>query len=172
MFRPSITDSRKQVWKHVGLAFLLAGIATLAMMLTARAEDAPPGVYQRAAVQPVAKQRYAMRDSNGNVIGGRPSGCPHRFCGCEASLYLFGRIIPELNLAWNWAVRFQRAAPGPRMAAVRHGHVMVLISHVSGSDWLVHDGNSGGGKTREHVRSIAGYVIVDPQAPRIREASR
>jgi hypothetical protein len=44
---------------------------------------------------------------------------------------------------------------------------MVLISHVSGSDWLVHDGNSGGGMTREHVRSIKGYVIVDPMASRV-----
>jgi hypothetical protein len=52
------------------------------------------------------------------------------------------------------------AAPG--MAAARSGHVMILISHVSGSDWLVHDGNSGGGLTREHIRSIAGYGIVDP----------
>jgi hypothetical protein len=52
------------------------------------------------------------------------------------------------------------AAPG--MAAARSGHVMILMSHVSGSDWLVHDGNSGGGLTREHVRSIRGYVIVDP----------
>ena len=33
---------------------------------------------------------------------------------------------------------------------------MILMSHVSGKDWLVHDGNSGGGKTREHVRSISG----------------
>jgi hypothetical protein len=41
---------------------------------------------------------------------------------------------------------------------------MVLISHVGGSDWLVHDGNSGGHKTREHVRSIAGYIVVDPRA--------
>lgn len=118
----------------------------------------------------LSAKRHAATD--GTVIGRRPAGCPHRFCGCEASLYLFGRIIPDLNLAWNWAVRFQRAAPGPRMAAVRHGHVMVIIAHVSGDDYLVHDGNSGGGKTREHVRSIKGYVIVDPQSPRIREARR
>jgi hypothetical protein len=49
------------------------------------------------------------------------------------------------------------------MAAVRSHHVMVLISHVGGSDWLVHDGNSGGGLTREHVRSISGYTVVNPQ---------
>jgi hypothetical protein len=96
------------------------------------------------------------------VIGHRPSGCPHRFCGCEASLYKFGKIIPDLNLASNWIRRFPRTVAGPGMAAARSGHVMILISHVSGSDWLVHDGNSGGGLTREHVRSIRGYVTVDP----------
>ena len=48
------------------------------------------------------------------------------------------------------------------MAAVRNHHVMVLMSHVGGSDWMVHDGNSGGGLTRDHVRSINGYIIVDP----------
>jgi hypothetical protein len=104
---------------------------------------------------------------DGKVIGSRPAGCPHRFCGCEASLYLFGSIRPELNLAWNWVRYFRRTAPAPRMAAARRGHVMVLISHVSGDEWLVHDGNSGGGKTREHVRSIRGYVIVDPSAARV-----
>jgi hypothetical protein len=30
----------------------------------------------------------------------------------------------------------------------------------------VHDGNSGGGLTRDHVRSISGYIIVDPQGSR------
>lgn len=95
------------------------------------------------------------------VIGGRPAGCPHRFCGCGASLHLFGRIIPALNLAANW-LRFPRAAPAPNMAAARRGHVMVLKRHLGGNVWLVHDSNSGGGKTRLHARSIAGFVIVDP----------
>jgi hypothetical protein len=95
------------------------------------------------------------------TVGGRPSGCPHAFCGCEASLYRFGKIIPQLNLAANWR-RFPRAAPGPGMAAVRSGHVMILQAHVSGDVWNVHDGNSGGHVTREHSRSIAGYTIVDP----------
>jgi len=111
--------------------------------------------------------RPRVSDANGNgagVIGGRPHGCPHAFCGCEASLYLFGRIIPSLNLAANWIRQFPRAHPAPGMAAARNHHVMVLISHVGGSDWLVHDGNSGGHKTREHVRSIAGYIVVDPRA--------
>jgi hypothetical protein len=103
-------------------------------------------------------------DANGNsgVIGRRPDGCPRAFCGCEASIYVFGHIRPELNLASNWAKRFPRSSPAPGMVAVRNHHVMVLMSHVDGRDWLVHDGNSGGGLTREHIMSIGGYVIVNP----------
>jgi hypothetical protein len=97
------------------------------------------------------------------IVSGRPSGCPHAFCGCEASLFRFGRIIPQLNLAANWR-RFPRAPPGPGMAAVRSGHVMILQQQVAGNIWYVHDGNSGGHVTREHPRSIAGYTIVDPSA--------
>jgi hypothetical protein len=103
-------------------------------------------------------------DANGNparVIGGRPAGCPHAYCGCSASLYLFGRIIPALNLAANW-LKFPRAHPAPGMVAARRHHVFVLLRHVTGHRWFVHDGNSGRHLTREHVRSIAGYVIVDP----------
>ena len=106
----------------------------------------------------------AAVDANGGaVVNRRPHGCPHRFCGCEASLYLFGKIRPELNLASNWIRKFPRTSPAPGMVAARSGHVMVLMSHVEGNDWLVHDGNSGGGLTREHVRSIKGYVIVNPR---------
>jgi hypothetical protein len=97
------------------------------------------------------------------VVGSRPIGCPHAFCGCEAALFRFGRIIPQLNLAANWR-RFPRSAPAPGMAAVRSGHVLILQQHVAGDVWYVHDGNSGGHVTREHPRSIAGYTIVDPSA--------
>jgi hypothetical protein len=106
-------------------------------------------------------QAMASIPSDERIVNGRPSGCPHAFCGCEASLYKFGRIIPALNLASNWR-RFPRAAPAPGMAAVRSGHVMILQRQVSGNVWTVHDGNSGGHVTREHSRSIAGYTIVDP----------
>ena len=110
--------------------------------------------------------RHDVLDANGNtvVVGHRPQGCPHAFCGCEASLYLFGRIRPELNLAFTWMKKFPRTVAAPGMAAVRRHHVMVLMRHVDGSNWLVHDGNSGGHLTREHVVSINGYVIVDPSA--------
>ncbi|MEH2705242.1 hypothetical protein DXU06_10860 [Bradyrhizobium elkanii] len=95
------------------------------------------------------------------VLGARPHGCPHAFCGCGASLYLFGRIIPRLNLAAAWFA-FPRARPAPRMAAVRRHHVFVLVEQLEAAIWLVHDSNSGGGLTRLHARSLAGFIIVDP----------
>ena len=103
----------------------------------------------------------------GGVVGGRPAGCPHAFCGCEASRYVFGRIIPELNLAYNWIRKFPRTSPAPGMAAARNHHVMILIQQVDGSDWLVHDGNSGGHLTRDHVRPINADIIVNPQGSRV-----
>jgi hypothetical protein len=88
-------------------------------------------------------QSMASIPNEEKIVNGRFSGCPHAFCGCEASLYKFGRIIPELNLASHWR-RFPRAAPAPGMAAVRSGHVMILQQQVGGDVWNVHDGNSGG----------------------------
>jgi len=111
-------------------------------------------------------------DANVNeaVVGGRPAGCPTEFCGRETSLYVFGEIRRELNLASAWMRKFPRAQPAPGMAVVRNHHVMILMRHVDGKDWLVHDGNSGGRKTREHIRSISGYVVVDPHGTRAASA--
>ena len=92
-----------------------------------------------------------------------PAGCPRRlFCGCGAAVRVFGSPVRHLWVAANW-LRFPRAGPAPGMAAARRGHVFVLESHVGGDLWLVTDHNSGGGLSRLHVRSISGYVIVDPR---------
>lgn len=103
----------------------------------------------------------SVAPSGSGVIGGRPVGCPAAFCGCGASLHLFGRIIPALNLAANW-LRFPRASPAPKMAAVRQHHVFVLEQHISGDVWLAYDANGGSHKTWLHQRSISGYQIVNP----------
>ncbi len=123
-----------------------------------RAPKARPALSYGAPSPSIA---YTAEKVAAQVIGGRPAGCPYRFCGCGASLHLFGKIIPSLNLAANW-LRFPRAEPAPRMAAARRGHVFVLERHIAGNVWLVHDSNSGRGKTRLHARSIAGYVVVNP----------
>ena len=97
------------------------------------------------------------------IVSGRPSGCPRSFCGCGASLRVFGRIVPELNLAANW-LRFPRTSPAPGMVAARHGHVFVLEAHVEGDTWMAYDANSGGHATRIHPRSLRGYTVVNPRA--------
>lgn len=105
-------------------------------------------------------------NSVGSIVS-HPAGCPWRaFCGCGASIRVFGRSVRELWLARAW-FRFPRAAPAPGMAAVRNHHVMILESHVGGSVWVVYDANSGGHATRIHERSIAGYVIVNPRGSRL-----
>lgn len=101
------------------------------------------------------------------ILGGRPAGCPRRFCGCVASIKLFGRIRADLNLASNWLRKFPRTNPAPMMAAARPGHVMVLLEHAGGDKWKVHDGNSGGGLTRIHIRSIRGFAVVNPHHERV-----
>ena len=61
--------------------------------------------YQSNSEQRVARLRNAMADANvgsEQVVGGRPAGCPRSFCGCGASIRVFGRIVPGLNLASNW----------------------------------------------------------------------
>lgn len=93
-----------------------------------------------------------------------PSGCPRRdFCACGAAVRIFGKPIRSLWLAANW-FKFPRTHPHTGAVAVRRHHVFVLERHISGSTWLVYDANSGHHRTRIHPRSIAGYVIVDPQA--------
>jgi hypothetical protein len=121
---------------------------------------APRPLAEPGAVEPISMAGGAWREA-ARVIGGRPHGCPARFCGCGASLHLFGKIIPALNLAANW-LRFPRAAPALDMVAARRGHVFVLKYHISGNTWMVFDANSGGRRIRIHPRSIAGFTIVNP----------
>lgn len=91
-----------------------------------------------------------------------PFPCPRvAFCGCGASVKVFGKPVRELYLARAW-YRFPRSQPAPGTVAVRPGHVFVLLSHISGNVWSVYDANSGKRLTRIHPRSIAGFTIVNP----------
>ena len=128
----------------------------------------PHQVYNARRSQTLQRENASMSYAsaavgNGQVVGHRPAGCPRNFCGCGASIKVFGRIVPELNLASNW-LRFPRAAPAPGMVAARHGHVFVLEQHVNGDVWMAYDANSGGHATRVHERSIRGYTVVNPRA--------
>lgn len=92
-----------------------------------------------------------------------PPGCPPRaFCGCGVALDVFGRHVRELWLARNW-FRFPRTSPAAGMVAVRRNHVFV-IREVRGPNLvLAYDPNSGGRKTRLHVRSLRGFTVVNPR---------
>jgi hypothetical protein len=133
---------------------------------------------QAVARQPAPRRRAAYRthrrvpeglamvmaEGAGRIVS-HPPGCPSRaFCGCGASVRVFGRSVRSLWRAAEWLRRFPRAQPAPGMVAARPGHVFVLERQISGSTWLVYDANSGHHRTRVHPRSIAGFVIVDPSA--------
>lgn len=116
------------------------------------------------ATKSVAARSYASANQDTTIIGGRPSGCPHAYCGCGLAKYL-GLDDARLNLAWNWAVYFPRES-GPRagLAAVSRAHVMYIESSAGDGQWLVRDYNSGGGLSRLHVRDVRGYVFVNPHS--------
>jgi hypothetical protein len=117
------------------------------------------------AIRTRAIEVYAAVD-DGEVIGGRPEGCPHAYCGCGLRKYL-GLSDVRLNLASNWARFFPReAAPRAGLAAVRTGHVMYIEASAGPGLWKVRDYNSGGGLSRVHVRDVRGYIFVDPRRPR------
>jgi hypothetical protein len=110
-----------------------------------------------------ARVQLDASGNEGTIIGGRPAGCPHNYCGCGLRMYL-GISDKRFNLAWNWARYFPRTSAHGGAAAVRRSHVMLLESHVSGTIWIVRDYNSGSGLSRVHERNVRGYVFVDPHA--------
>ena len=101
------------------------------------------------------------------VVGGRPAGCPWRYCGCGVSLKVFGKIIPKLNLALNWKLMFPRTSPAPGMVAARSGHVFYIESVNSDGSVVAYDPNSGGHKTRVHTVSLRGFTVVDPHGSKL-----
>jgi hypothetical protein len=127
----------------------------------AASQNAMAAVPAVPVVDAAGNRAYAMADA-AQIIGGRPSDCPHSYCGCGLRKYL-GLEDKRLNLASNWARLFPRES-GPRagVAAVRSGHVMYIEGAAGNGQWLVRDYNSGGGLSRVHVRDVRGYVFVDP----------
>lgn len=118
------------------------------------------GVARKIYTPPAAHTQLG-RISDAQIVE-HPSGCPSRlFCGCGAAVRVFGAPVRDLWLASNW-FRFPRAAPAPGMVAVSRHHVFVLEAELGSGLWQVFDANSGGGATRIHARSLAGYTIVNP----------
>lgn len=109
-------------------------------------------------------KHYASNRESKSQIVEHPSGCPHvAFCGCGTAGFLLGKIVRYggLAIAANW-MKFPKAAPAPMMAAVKRHHVFAILKVLPGNKVLAYDPNSGGHKTRIHVRSLAGYRVVNP----------
>jgi hypothetical protein len=121
------------------------------------------GTTAAPAFESVGARTFAMAGT-GTIIGSRPTGCPHSYCGCGLRMHL-GLSDVRLNLASNWA-RLLPRQPGPAagLAAVRNHHVMYIESAAGNGQWLVRDYNSGGGLSRMHVRDVRGYIFVNPRA--------
>jgi hypothetical protein len=130
------------------------------------------GSVERTKRRPIRQARHERRHGRratihyeARVAGYRPSGCPYRWCGCGVSLKVFGRIIPELNLAANWR-RFPTAVASAGNVAWRSGHVF-LIEAVNGDGTvLAYDPNSGGHVAHVHNRSLRGFHVVNPHGGR------
>jgi len=121
-------------------------------------------IANRAAVVDAASNRTVRVADQGTIIGTRPEGCPHTYCGCGLRKYL-GLSDVRLNLAANWARLFpHESAPRAGLAAVRSGHVMYIEAAAGDGQWLIRDYNSGGGLSRMHVRDVRGYAFVNPHA--------
>lgn len=148
----------------------LVGLSTSEALARPRVQQATitcdqSGCSDRRSPQPVQRAAQAAGEAVDRAarLIPHPAGCPRRaFCGCGAAIRIFGQARRDLWLAAAW-LRFPRAAPAPGMAAARRGHVFVLEQHVGGDQWLVTDYNSGGRKSRVHVRSIRGFAIVNPR---------
>lgn len=90
-------------------------------------------------------------------LGGRPKGCPGPWCGCWYSLHKFGRIIPRLNLARNWAKEGTPAhGPGVGVTVVWPHHVGEIVGRGK-RGWIVLSGNDGHA-VRERERSLRGAI--------------
>lgn len=118
----------------------------------------------RAEAVDATGNRVVLTANEGTIIGGRPNGCPHSYCGCGLRMHL-GLSDVRLNLASNWARLFPReSAPQAGLVAVRSGHVMYIEAAAGNGQWLIRDYNSGGGLSRMHVRDVRGYAFVNPRA--------
>lgn len=153
----------------LALALLLAPVPASAGLCVDSPQECTAAPYSAAVVGYAGKGHRVA----GHSIGGtsaqilpHPDGCPRRaFCGCGASVAVFGRSIRSLWLAANW-FQFPHADPAPGMVAVRRHHVFVIEQVLEGGKVLAYDANSGGHLTRRHVRSLAGFSVRDPHGTR------
>lgn len=126
-----------------------------------RRQDAPTPRCSGHGCREAKASRKRIQGHDTQIVA-RPTECPTRaYCGCASSIKVFGRPIRDLYLAANW-LKFPRAEAAPGMVAARHGHVFVIQEVLGNNMVLAYDPNSGQHLTRIHVRSLAGFKVVNP----------
>ena len=144
-------------------------LAALALVTFSTVADARPRAAQGLAAEcgvtmpcgetdaQADRARYAEpRTGRAPSQGGRPAGCPSRWCGCWLGKHL-GIARRDLWLARNWA-GVGRPAGGPRSGAIAvwRSHVGI-VKAVEGKRIQVLSGNDGNA-VRERWRSSAGVI--------------
>jgi hypothetical protein len=118
---------------------------------------------RRVVRAPVRVNQSTVAQASSRQTLPHPAGCPRRlFCGCGASVHLFGHVKAGLMLAANW-LKFPPASPAPGMVAARRGHVFVIDRVLGNGMVMAYDYNSGGGRSHYHARSLAGYSVRNPK---------
>jgi hypothetical protein len=105
--------------------------------------------YDYSAKRHSKRVRYAAADQQYSYQseGGRPSGCPHAWCGCWLSMQLFGENRRELWRAFNW-LKFPKTSPHVGAVAVMGrkggGHVGLVTGFDDNDNPILKSGNSLG----------------------------
>lgn len=160
--------SKKIILSFVASAFLVATSAVtptlaspdLSSVVSAAYDSNTGGVKTQTSNKKKAKVKsHTSNTTKIAVSGGRYNAGPKpgRWCGWYMRT-LFGGG-PEYNLARNWAKRGVSAG-GPRIGAVVvwRGHVGLITGKTASGQWLVHSGNTTGGKIATKPRSVSGAI--------------
>lgn len=167
--------AHRQLVKTVVTALVLSALAVAVLAVSTAPVKAKSiiscdrfGCSDRGHVRTAHRHHARVR----SAIVSHPTGCPARaFCGCGVSVKAFGHPVRSLFLASNW-LRFPRTSCASGMVAARSGHAMYIMACHGNSEATVYDPNSGGHRTRIHVRSLRGFAIVNPYVSTFHARSR
>lgn len=158
--------SKKIILSFVASAFLVAMSAVtptfaspdLSNVVTAAYDGNTKSVKTKTSANKKAKVK-SHTTTKIAVSGGKHNAGPKpgKWCGWYMRTIFGGG--PEYNLARNWAKRGVSAG-GPRVGAVVvwRGHVGLITGRTASGQWLVHSGNTAGGRIATKPRSVSGAI--------------
>lgn len=156
--------------KRLGVALAVGAIVGLAAFLSphpAPAATVTCGRFGCSDWHHVAhRSRHVDASGNRVLLGSRPDGCPHAWCGCGLARHL-GLHDRRLWRAWAWEQIFPHTNARPGAVAVRRHHVMQLVRHIDGKRWLVRSYNDYRHKGWLVVRDVRGFVFVSPRGDQL-----